>query len=61
MLYSMDAPVGEVTTIVPVGNIQVGCVNVARGAAGALGTGWITKFAVDTHVGSVAVLRTLIV
>ena len=61
LLYSIDAPVGEVITIVPVGIEQVGCVTVASGTGGASGTGWITKFAVDIQVGSVAVLRTLIV
>jgi hypothetical protein len=39
----MFVPVGAVTTIVPVGVVQVGCeVALAVGAAGAVGTGLIT-------------------
>ena len=38
-LYSKAAPVGAVTTIVPVGTAHVGCtVTVAVGAAGGVGT-----------------------
>jgi hypothetical protein len=37
MLYSRPAPVGAVTTIVPVVTAQVGWVNVTVGAAGAPG------------------------
>ena len=39
ILYSKVAPVGELTTIVPVGTAQVGCkVALATGAVGAPGT-----------------------
>lgn len=38
MLYSKFAPVGVVTTIVPVGVVQVGCVKLKVGATGAPGT-----------------------
>ena len=39
ILYSKPAPVGELTTIVPVGTAHVGCtVTLATGAAGAVGT-----------------------
>ena len=39
ILYSNVAPVGELTTIVPVGIAQVGCtVTPATGATGAVGT-----------------------
>ena len=42
ILYSKPAPVGELTTIVPVGTAQVGCtVTLATGAAGAVGTALI--------------------
>ena len=61
MLNCKLAPRGEVTTIVPVFRAQVGCVNVASGVAGALGTALIPNSAEETHVGSPAVLRTLMV
>ncbi|MDZ7613052.1 MAG: hypothetical protein U5K51_04590 [Flavobacteriaceae bacterium] len=39
MLYSKVAPIGELTTIVPVGTAHVGCnVALATGEAGAPGT-----------------------
>ena len=60
MLYSRLVPTGDVTTIVPVVTVQVGCVRLACGIAGALGTALITKFAVEMHVMSTLV-RTLIV
>ena len=45
ILYSKVAPVGELTTIVPVGTAHVGCiVALATGAAGAPGT----EFTVNT-------------
>ena len=59
-LYCRLAPKGEVTTIVPVVTAHVGCVRVATGVAGAVGTALITKFAEETQVG-LAVLLTLIV
>jgi hypothetical protein len=51
MLYSIDAPVGAVTVIVPVGVVQVGCaVTEAVGEAGAPGTVLtVTLVAVETQ------------
>ncbi len=51
MLYSKVAPVGLVTTIVPVGTVHVGCtVTDAVGVAGAPGTALTTKFkAAEIH------------
>jgi hypothetical protein len=51
MLYSIDAPVGAVTVIVPVGVVHVGCtVTDAVGAAGAPGTVLtVTLVAVETQ------------
>ena len=60
ILYSRLTPSGDVITIVPVFIAHVGCVIVASGVAGAVGTALITKFAEETQVGF-AVLRTLIV
>jgi hypothetical protein len=60
MLYSRLVPTGDVTTIVPVVTVQVGCVRLACGIAGAPGIALITKFAVEMHVMSTLV-RTLIV
>ena len=47
----MLAPVGDVTTIVPVGVVQVGCcVTEAVGMAGAFGTAFTVKLnGDDTH------------
>jgi hypothetical protein len=60
MLYSKSAPLGDVTTIVPVVTAHVGCVMLTCGTAGASGTGLIIKLAEDMHVGSI-LLRTKIV
>ena len=61
ILYSNAAPVGEETTIVPVGTVQVGCtVTEAVGAAGGVGTAFtVTVVGLDTQVGD-AVFLTLI-
>jgi hypothetical protein len=59
-LYSKVAPVGEVTTIVPVITAQVGCVSVASGAAGVLGTALITKLAEEIQVGLVVFLTLMV-
>ncbi len=61
MLYS-TAPVGAVTTIVPVAKAQVGCM-VVLAVAAAGGVGWaltVTLVPEETHVLS-AVLRTKMV
>ena len=50
LLYSIVPPEGDVTKIVAVETSHVGCVRVARGVAGAAGTGLITKFADETQV-----------
>ena len=62
ILYSKVAPVGELTTIVPVGTAHVGCtVALATGAAGAPGTGFTVRMPpVLVHVLS-AVLLTVTV
>ncbi len=54
----MFAPVGAVTTIVPVGNAQVGCtVALAVGDAGGVGTASIViADPADTHVVSLVSL-----
>jgi hypothetical protein len=59
ILYSNPAPVGALTTIVPVGTAHVGCiVTVAVGAAGAPGTAFTTTLAVaDIQVGSSEFIR----
>ena len=44
-LYSKVAPVGLVTVILPVLVVQVGCVSVAAGVAGAPGTGFTVTLA----------------
>ena len=45
MLYSKVAPVGLVTTIVPVGTVHVGCtVTDAVGVVGGAGTVFTVKF-----------------
>ena len=41
MLYCNPAPSGEVTVIVPVGVVQVGCTGVMEGAAGTGGAAFI--------------------
>ena len=56
LLYCRLAPTGEVTTIVPVVTAQVGCVTVANGAAGGVGTALTTKLADETQVGFAVVL-----
>ncbi len=52
-LYSKPAPVGAVTTIVPVGVVQSGCtVTLAVGAAGGVGTLFtVNGVWFDTQVG----------
>ena len=58
MLYSYPAPIGAVTTIVPVGTAQVGCtVTLAVGADGAPGTAFtVTLVPAETQVGSAVFL-----
>lgn len=60
LLYSIPEPVGEVMVIDPVTSAHVGSVIDATGAEGGRGIPFITKFAVETHVGW-AVVRALIV
>ena len=48
-----SSPRGTVTSIVPVGKLQVGCVSARVGAAGGVGTGSIVAtVAVEIQVGS---------
>ena len=58
MLYSYPAPIGAVTTIVPVGTAQVGCtVTLAVGAAGSPGTAFtVTLVPAETQDGSAVFL-----
>ena len=50
MLYSKLAPVGALTTIVPVGVVQVGCTVADAVGAAIEGTAlMVTAVAVDTH------------
>jgi hypothetical protein len=61
ILYSNPAPVGALTTIVPVGTAHVGCtVTDAVGAAGGVGTALtVTVVGLEIHVGD-AVFLTVI-
>ena len=61
ILYSKAAPVGTLTTMVPVGTVHVGCtVTDAVGAAGGVGIALtVTVVGLDTHVGD-AVFLTVI-
>ena len=59
MLYSRFAPVGDETTMVPVGVVQVGCtVTDAVGVAGVPGAA-LTVSGVAEDIHPVAVLRTV--
>ena len=60
MLYSRPAPSGAVTTMVPVGTAQVGCiVTLAVGVAGAPAAGsTVNTVGADAQVGSL-LLRTV--
>jgi hypothetical protein len=61
-LYSNPAPVGAVTSIVPVGTAQVGCtVTVAVGAAGGVGTALtVTVAGADIQVGSAVLITVML-
>ena len=51
MLYSNKAPIGAVTTMVPVGTAQVGCkVTLAVGTAGTVGTALTLILVVEAEI-----------
>ena len=61
-LYSNAAPVGTLTTMVPVGTAHVGCtVTDAVGAAGGVGTALtVTAVGPETQVGSAVFLTVIL-